>query len=48
MKSLVIALFVAVGIFSCLTRPTLKNLLTIRRRPTPPVRALATARRRRS
>jgi hypothetical protein len=48
MKSLLIAMVLAGGIFTVLNRPTLKSLLTVRRRPTLPVRALATARRRRS
>jgi hypothetical protein len=48
MKHLLIAIVVSFGIFTCLNRPTLKALLTVRRRPTEPVRPLATARRRRS
>jgi len=48
MKHLVLAIVVSAGIFHCLNLPTLKALLTVRRRPTQPVQPLATARRRRS
>ena len=47
MKSLLLAITATAGIFYCLQRPTLRRLLSVRRRPVSTVRPLASAPRKR-